>query len=76
MVSHKFGIYKLDSIFLTVHEDMIIDHLIRKIEDLYSVKVALQFYSKTLSDTRALFDAIQENFPRIEPSIGAKEKNC
>lgn len=53
-------------------EDMVINHLIRKMEDLDSVTVALQLDSTTLCDARAIFDAIQEKFSKLEPLIGPK----
>ncbi len=54
---------EIDNIALTDHDNRCVDTLMKKFEPLKSVTSALQDDTSTVSDPRALFDAVIENSP-------------
>ncbi len=54
---------EIDDIALTNHDNRRVDTLMKQLEPLESVTKALQDDTTTVSDARALFDAVTEKFP-------------
>lgn len=68
----NLGIEELDDVLLTNDEEIVVERLLKKLEDLGSVTVAFQSDSSSLRDARALLDAIQGTFPSLESITGLK----
>jgi len=62
----KLGSGEIDELMLTHLENVSVSHLLRDLNDIDSVTKAVQSRSTTISDVRALFDALIENFPIME----------
>lgn len=68
----NFSIEKSGNLLLTDEEEIVVERLLKNLEDLNSVTVALQSDSTTLPDARAILDEIQGKFPSLESLIVPK----
>jgi len=62
---------EINELLLTPQEDVSVDLLLKELKDIDSVTKILQARCTTLSDVRALFDALIDQYPNMKPFLKA-----